>query len=416
MAASLNPFSAMVLVEHKKRLTPKSGLLVRKYRKGIRLSFAGLIILLTTIFLFYNTNAGVNLPSIRLRNTARFSEDYLIPFTDKEQHVIHPTDDGKKVRAAMVTLTRNKDLYQLVNAIRDVEDRFNYRYHYDWVFLNDEPFTDEFKRVTTALVSGRTKYGTIPKEHWSLPSWIDQEKMQAGIERMKDMRIPYFNSVPYRHMCRYQSGFFWQSPLLDEYEYYWRVDHDVKIYCDIQYDIFKFMKVNGKKYGFILSVSEYIGTIPTLWDTVMKFTKENPKYLAEDNLMKFVSDDGGKTFNLCHFWTNFEVVSLDFYRSEAYRSYFDYLDKSGGFFYERWGDAPVHSIAAALFLKKSEVHFFDGLGFYHPDFHACPVEEAIRLQNKCTCDPSLDETWLPYYFCTRKFFEAQGYKLPPEIM
>lgn len=26
------------------------------------------------------------------------------------------------------------------------------------------------------------------------------------------------------------------------------------------------------------------------------------------------------------------------------------------FFYERWGDAPVHSIAATLFLDRSRIH------------------------------------------------------------
>ena len=28
--------------------------------------------------------------------------------------------------------------------MREVEDRFNKRFGYPWVFVNDEPFTDEF--------------------------------------------------------------------------------------------------------------------------------------------------------------------------------------------------------------------------------------------------------------------------------
>lgn len=28
--------------------------------------------------------------------------------------------------------------------MREVEDRFNKRFGYPWVFLNDEPFTDEY--------------------------------------------------------------------------------------------------------------------------------------------------------------------------------------------------------------------------------------------------------------------------------
>lgn len=53
--------------------------------------------------------------------------------------------------------------------------------------------------------------------------------------------------------------------------------------------------------------------------------------------MSFLSDDGGKTYNRCHFWSNFEIANLNLWRSPAYRAFFDYLDKSGGFYYEVGG-------------------------------------------------------------------------------
>jgi alpha 1,2-mannosyltransferase len=54
---------------------------------------------------------------------------------------------------------------------------------------------------------------------------------------------------------------------------------------------------------------------------------------------------------------------MEFWRGEAYQAYFDHLEASGGFYYERWGDAPVHSIAAALFLPKDRIHFFEEIGY-----------------------------------------------------
>jgi len=60
--------------------------------------------------------------------------------------------------------------------------------------------------------------------------------------------------------------------------------------------------------------------------------------------MNFLVDDEkgwDGEYNLCHFWSNFEIASLDFWRGEAYMKYFETLDKAGGFYYERWGDAPV---------------------------------------------------------------------------
>ena len=41
--------------------------------------------------------------------------------------------------------------------------------------------------------------------------------------------------------------------------------------------------------------------------------------------------------------------------SQAYEEYFKYLDRTGGFFYERWGDAPVHSLGAVMLLNSSQV-------------------------------------------------------------
>jgi len=63
------------------------------------------------------------------------------------------------------------------------------------------------------------------------------------------------------------------------------------------------------------------------------------------------------------FWSNFEIADLDMYRGEAYLAFFDHLDKTGKFFYERWGDAPVHSLFVSLFLNKSELHWFGDFAY-----------------------------------------------------
>jgi alpha 1,2-mannosyltransferase len=213
----------------------------------------------------------------------------------------HPKAPGERMNATFVTLARNSDLWEISKSIRQVEDRFNKAFNYDWVFLNDQEFDDEFKSVTTALISGKTKYGRIPESHWSFPDFIDQSRAKKVREDMKEKKIIYGDSISYRHMCRYESGFFFQHPLMLEYEWYWRVEPSIEIYCDIEYDTFKFMAENKKKYSFVLSLYEYVETIPTLWDSVKNFTKHFPQHMAPDNTMKFLSDDNGETYNHCHF-------------------------------------------------------------------------------------------------------------------
>lgn len=82
----------------------------------------------------------------------------------------------------------------------------------------------------------------------------------------------------------------------------------------------------GLKYGFVLAVVELASTIPSLWATVLEFRKENPEDIPADNLLDFVTaKDGG--YNLCHFWSNFEIGDLNFFRSRQYQMFFDYLDR-----------------------------------------------------------------------------------------
>ena len=321
------------------------------------------------------------------------------------------TASGERMNATFVTLARNEDLWEILKSIRSVEDRFNRKFNYDWVFLNDKEFNDEFKKMTSAIVSGKTKYGLIPKEHWSFPDFIDQDRAAAVRQEMKEKQIIYGDSISYRHMCRYESGFFFRHPLLLDYEWYWRVEPSVSFFCDINYDTFKFMAENKKKYSFTLSLHEYEATIPTLWDSVKNFTKMYPQHIVEGNSLKFISDDEGKTYNNCHFWSNFEIGNLNWLRSQAYLDFFELLDQAGGFFYERWGDAPVHSIAAALMLKKEELHFFNDIAYYHVPFTHCPTGEKFRIDHKCTCQSSDNFDWKGYS-CTSKFYELNGLQRP----
>ena len=127
---------------------------------------------------------------------------------------------------------------------------------------------------------------------------------------------------------------------------------DVHFHCDVNYDPFLFMEDHNKTYcehplpplhlvqltspraAFTITMYEFRATIPTLWDAVKEFTAAHPQYVAPDNALGYMSDDGGRTFNLCHFWSNFEIADMDFWRGAAYEAFFEHLDRKGGFYYE----------------------------------------------------------------------------------
>lgn len=311
------------------------------------------------------------------------------------------TTSSKRAKGVVVILARNSDLPGLNRSLTQFEARFNSKYRYPYVFLNDVPFTEEFKTGVKTFISAKAEFGVVPKEHWSVPAWINETKADEARADMRKRRIIYGGSLPYRHMCRFNSGFFFRHPLLAEYDYYWRVEPSVDFTCDINFDPFVFMEENGKEYGFNIMLREYKETIPTLWETTQQFVKDNQRLLHPQNVLKQLLTESDGSYNLCHFWSNFEIASLKFLRSEAYLKYFEHLDKAGGFFYERWGDAPVHSLAVAMFLPKEKIHFFEEIGYFHNPMGNCPATPKLREGKNCSC--SGDKSVHLHHFCHKKY-------------
>jgi alpha 1,2-mannosyltransferase len=308
---------------------------------------------------------------------------------------------GRKANATFVILARNGDLPGVIHSMKQMEDRFNKKFNYPYTFLNEEPFSNDFKKRVSEITDSKVEFGLIPSEHWNQPKWINETRATEARENMLKNNVIYGGSVPYRNMCRFNSGFFYRHELLQKYRYYWRVEPDVKFFCDLDYDPFLIMEDQKKLYAFTISLFEYEATIPTLWNAVKTFIKSNPQYVNPDSAMNFLSDDGGETYNRCHFWSNFEIADLELWRGEAYSKFFDFLDEQGGFYYERWGDAPVHSIGAALFARKDQIHFFNDIGYRHEPFQHCPQGDSHK-KGKCWCDPvqNFDYEW---YSCLNKY-------------
>jgi len=312
-----------------------------------------------------------------------------------------PIQDGT-ANAVMLMLARNSELEGAVSSVRQLEETFNQKYHYPWVFLNEEPFTEEFQRRVSAVTNSSVSFGLIPPEDWFQPDWIDEGKAKAGRDALVRQNIIYGDSVPYRNMCRFQSRAFYKQELVLPYRYYWRVEPHVSFHCDLDFDPFAYLYNNKKVYGFNLAVYEWMETIPSLWSSVKEFVKLYPKYVAPNNSMEFISSDGGEKYNGCHYWSNMEIADMEFWRGEAYSAYADYLESTGGFYYERWGDAPVHTMGVSLFLPKDKIHFFDLIGYTHEPHSHCPQDLDFKAGH-CRCLPGRSIDWRDYSCYPRWF-------------
>lgn len=236
-------------------------------------------------------------------------------------------------KACIVILTRNSEMGDLIKTLRTFERQFNNKFGYPYVMLNEVPFSEEFKREIVKPMGNRTNpvlFGLVPKSHWSYPPWISKTK--AAQTRVDMKSIIYGDSESYRFMCHYQSGYFFRHPLLDQFDYYWRVEPGTKLVCDIPYDPFMKMFEKKLKYGFTIAIGEFKETVLSLWEATMNYVgwrkSNDPTFNPE--LLKFFSSDDKKEYNMRHFWSNFEIADLNFLRSDEYISYFELLDHFGG--------------------------------------------------------------------------------------
>lgn len=310
---------------------------------------------------------------------------------------ISPLKDRQKIgkeNATLVMLVRNSELNGALLSMRSLEDRFNKNYKYPWVFLNDVPFDDDFIEQTSLMASGEVFYELIPELDWDPPAHIDLDKFEYNLKNSND--VIYGFSRSYRNMCHFNSGYFYKQKRLLNYDWYFRVEPDVEYMCDFLYDPFTLLRTLNKTYGFVITIPDYVNTMPTLWSTVEGYMKEYPQHLHPNNALDFLTSNDSDIFhniqtktnseyNLCHFWSNFEIGNLNFFRGEAYELYFNYLDQAGGFYYERWGDAPVHSIAVSLLLDRDEIHHFEDIGYYHAPYMSCPQAKDVLSAKRCIC-------------------------------
>jgi len=159
-------------------------------------------------------------------------------------------------------------------------------------------------------------------------------------------------------MCRFHARDVYNLPIMTQLDYSLRLDDDSKILRPINYDIFSVMREKGYSYGFVTVVNDIRACVTGLWESTCRYIRErsiNTQFFNRWNYPRM-------------YYNNFEVAKMSFWRSCAYRSFVDYVDRLGGIYYHRWGDAPIKSIAISMFLSEKQVHHFDDIGYEHPYF------------------------------------------------
>ncbi|OTA99552.1 glycosyltransferase family 15 protein [Hypoxylon sp. CI-4A] len=323
-----------------------------------------------------------------------------------------PDVGAKRENAVLVMLARNNELEKANKTITSIDKQFNRWFNYPILFLNDNKWDPRFIQVLNETSRGLATFEVIPQGQWTFPEGVDVGAAKQSIKDQGHKGVPHAGEEGYHHMCRFYSGAFYQLDVLKKYKWYWRLEPDVQFSCAISYDPFVQMAKHKKVYGYTIALWEVGKSCPGLfrsisdWKEMMGIPSNglwkamiSPSWIPFP-FRRFMSwlpsrDAYGDEWSLCHYWSNFEIADMDFFRTKAYQDLFEYLDKKGGFYFERvsdfyflsfrlaeneyhltftqWGDAAVHSLAVALLVEPRKVHHFEDFGYRHDLLYQCPA-------------------------------------------
>ena len=124
--------------------------------------------------------------------------------------------------------------------------------------------------------------------------------------------------------------------------------------------MFRLMAENGKRYGFPNMVEEFSFCIKGLWEHASTYFNTLSTHPPHAWLHKLPE-------NLI-FYNNFEISHRSVWLDKGMAAWLDHIDRLGGIYYHRWGDAPIHTLGVAMFVPLRQVYRFSGIGYSHWPF------------------------------------------------
>ncbi|KAJ3528224.1 hypothetical protein NM208_g10301 [Fusarium decemcellulare] len=340
------------------------------------------------------------------------------------------SDAGSPPRAALVALVHNPDLQAMLFTMQQLEEKFNNRYQYHWIFFSAHGLEEVFKELTSNATNATCIYEVIPDENWSIPGWTDQPHIPASQEINLDYDSETLRPMTtIRQMNRWNSAPFAKEKRLRDYDWFWRVEPGAQLTQHVPFDVFRYMRDNNIAYGYNQAILGQ-ASLRSLSPRIKSFVDKHPDLLHEDADISWLLDDNephqtamqsnldsyaedflqdedndglghpesglsqddgedtayeddegtlslGENFASwlsgiygSSLYPTFEIGSLAFFRSHNHLTFFDHLDSAGDFEYRRVEDVPVHTLSASMFLPKRSVGTFLTKDMRHFALHA----------------------------------------------
>ncbi len=198
------------------------------------------------------------------------------------------------------------------------------------------------------------------------------ERIQFSNSSTRSGPIHRGYTFSYLNMCRFFTLMLPNHPLLTLFTFYWRLDsHSYILGSKPIEDPFEIMQKRHIQYAFAmvyLETEEYAIGLLSLFHEFLK----NHNLKASTAFKKTQTTQSGQ-YSLAIISTNFAIANVSLFRDHSLmRAWLHKVDRNGGIYRHRWGDAPIHTLAVTQFLEPDQIVQLRYFGYMHRTEYVCP--------------------------------------------
>ena len=265
---------------------------------------------------------------------------------------------------------------------------YNEQFRHDIIIFHEGDFDDESQEEVR---HGREEI-RFYEVKFALPDFLNADEVPEKWDGIF--------GLGYRHMIRFFSLTIFTLIKELGYDWFMRMDDDSFLHSRINYNLFDFMSKNGYEYGYRVVCKEPERTAHGFSEMVLAYLKAErlkaPGFLSQfDNSARLNTESFGfkgwvkqklvtqidrlstrlnhdlnnwpapSEWNRQAVYTNFFITRVDFWLQPKVQSFLNHVDRLGGGYKYRWGDAIVHTAAIQMFLESEQIHQFDDWTYEH---------------------------------------------------
>jgi len=243
------------------------------------------------------------------------------------------------MNTVIIYLAQTRRLDKLLRSLKLLQKNLLDAHPHPVVVCHEGDFTDEHLRQ----MQERCARVVLKQVDISPPPHID-------VSKFNEWTLSQSHSIGYRNMCRFFSlGLY---PMLKDFDYYMRLDDDSYIRSKMHDDPFEVMAEGNKVYAWRATRPESKTAVRGLKAMLRAHDPAFGTYKWDRKI----------------YYNNFHIAKPSLWLTSPCKEALEAIEKHGGIYTKRWGDAPIHTLLVRVYTEMAQRHRFTSFDYQHGSY------------------------------------------------